>query len=618
MQKWRPLSGLRILKKRKTKNTMESQPSTEASPGNPEECNESHTKQFQERPRICLIDLDKDCADSLKSNGFNCYAGTLGPLVDVPNSSERSAHQCLPNCDFPPNLHEYDIVVLDLQTRNKVPYIPEEHARTETKGHKQFAFVSSFPETVFDPRPLSASILESRLGPLLDKESIFIVFAAANEDVDYYPLAITARGPDRYDKQTHSLYDFYSDLPPWRNVMGKDTDVVSPEGTEITSLLQRHNPEAIYSIAFEHPTHWKEHEEVKKDNFFPLMVTSPDQIVSFFHLHKKNGAFFFPQIKRKAQFLLDFFQKVLPGLFPTVFPYSTEFAWLKEPSYALPNEAVLLQEKRNIQNDFNNRLKDIDDRIEANRKKHSYLHDLLTLSGAPLVKTIEKYFRWLGFENVLNVDETEPDLQEEDLRVETEKGLLVVEVKGLGGTSTDSECSQISKVKYRRSKQRGAFNVFALYIVNHQRFLPPQHRVDPPFNDTQIQDARNDERGLLTTYDLFKLYFNVAVGLISKEDSRDALFDTGLVQFRPSGATIIPGPYEIHHNGYVVVFQADVLIVRTGTSVVLNDAGRWRSAKVLEIQADGNSVEADNSGQVGIKLSERVFKGTDLWLRCET
>jgi len=192
--------------------------------------------------------------------------------------------------------------------------------------------------------------------------------------------------------------------------------------------------------------------------------------------------------------------------------------------------------------------------------------------------------------------------------------LLVIEVKGIGGTSTDSECSQISKIKYRRSKERGAFDVFALYMVNHQRFLPPETRTNPPFNATQIADAENDERGLVTTYDLFNLYFNVIAGHISKDHARDALYETGLVRFRPSRATTIPSLLEIHPGGHVVVFNAEGIDVEVGNSIILDHAGRYISAHVLEIQVDGTSVERAHTGEIGIKLSERVHKDTTLWL----
>ena len=49
-------------------------------------------------------------------------------------------------------------------------------------------------------------------------------------------------------------------------------------------------------------------------------------------------------------------------------------------------------------------------------------------------------------------------------------------------------------------------------------------------------------------------------------------------------------------------------------SVVLDNGGRYRSAEVLEVQVDGIPVECASTGEIGVKLSERVSEGTALWL----
>ena len=569
---------------------------------------------FQERPRICLIDVEDKCVEVLKGHGFNCYSGTFGSQVRVPNTLESPAHQCLLNFDLPSNLHEYDVVVVDLQNPKRVEYVQADHQHSETKGTEQIAFRSMFPETIFDPRPVAARLLDSWLRPLMNRDSILVVFAARQETVKYQLIAVTLRGIDSRNEERHSIYDFYPRLPSCENVTGEDTVVVSTVDSEITSLLKRHNRDAKYEIAFGHPTTWKDGASVKVANFIPLMRAGEDQFVAFAHIREKNLAFFFPHIKDKRAFLSDLFQRVLPGICPAVFPFSTQFVWLKDQTYRLPNEPELLQVKDQLQEEYDKKLKAVNDKIEANRKEHQFLHDLLTESGQGLVKTVEKYLTWMGFDNVVNVDETSPTLQEEDLRVKTESGLLVVEVKGIAGTSTDAECAQVSKIKYRRSEERGSFDVFGLYLVNHQRFMPPEQRMNPPFNDVQIRDAKNDKRGLLTTYDLFKLYFNVTGGYVSKEDARSSLLQTGLVTFRPSSAVMVLPPYDIHYNGYVVCFRVDGFEVRRGMSLILSESGLLRSATVLEVQVNKKPVDEVHTGDVGVKLSVPALKTTEIWL----
>ena len=604
-----------MVRKRKDKNSRS--PKQERTTSDQRESSCDSTKPVKERPRICLIDVAEDISAKLRKRGFNCYKGTLGSLVEVNNVSQHSERRCLLNFNFPPNLHEYDIVVVDLQQPTTVPYVEEDHVRTWIKGQKQLALVSSFPETIFDPRALCASILESKLQPFMEKESILVIFAAPDEKIEYHPIEINPSGPKRLGLETHSLYEFYPDLPSCKEIIGKDTKVLVKPGSEIASLLERHNKTASYAITFNHPTHWEKDKNVKNENFIPLIEARPDEIISFACMREKNVTFLFPRIQHKEALLIDLLEKVLPNILPGIFPFSTQFAWLDDSKYQLPNESELVEQKTNLEIEYDTKLKEINGRIDANRQEYGFLHDLLMQSGSGLIKTVERYLGWLGFEDVVNVDDTNPDLQEEDLRVEGDRGMLVIEVKGIGGTSTDSECSQISKVKYRRSKERGVFDVFALYIVNHQRYQPPAARTNPPFNATQIQDAKNDERGLLTTYDLFKLYFNIKNGFIKKEDARESFFQYGLVEFNPSNAIFISKPSEIHHNGYVVVFELEGIEIRIGMSIIINDNDRFRSAQILEIQVEGNSVEKVDTGEIGIKLSDKVNNRVELWLRTD-
>ena len=150
--------------------------------------------------------------------------------------------------------------------------------------------------------------------------------------------------------------------------------------------------------------------------------------------------------------------------------------------------------------------------------------------------------------------------------------------------------------------------------MNHECHKPPEERENPPFNRIQIEDAENDERGLLSTYDLFKLYFNIEGGFISKKDARSALFKYGLVKFDPSNSQFVAKPAEIHHGGFVVIFELKGVVLAMGMSVIVVDNGRCRWAEIIEIQVDGQSVEVVKVGEIGVKLSERVNKDTELWL----
>jgi hypothetical protein len=190
---------------------------------------------------------------------------------------------------------------------------------------------------------------------------------------------------------------------------------------------------------------------------------------------------------------------------------------------------------------------------------------------------------------------------------------LVIEVKGLAGTSTDSDCSQVSKIKYRRARERQRFDVFALYIVNHERFKPPEARRNPPFSREQITDADNDERGLLTTYQLFQLYFDIEEGLVTKEDAREALKRFGLVEFDPSASELLGVPAELHYGDKVAILELKGISLRIGDALVLRSGGRLLKVIVVGLQVQSKDVEIAAEGEVGVKVDQKIPKGAQVW-----
>jgi len=513
---------------------------------------------------------------------------------------------------MPPNLQEYDIVVVDLKDREPIEYDISQHEPQDSRRTTQTFLLCEFPQTVLDPRPLAGYILSSTLKQIQGKESIIIVFATRRDAVSYNPLELTARGYVHQDSLTCDNYSFLPSPPTTDNKTGLETTVVR-KSAELADFLQEHHQGFRYEIVFRHPTDWEGGQLVKDPHFFPLVVNSADEIVSYAEIAGSSTLFVFPQLKDKTPFLLEFFQRRLPAITPRLFPFSTQFAWLDDDEYQLPNEAKLLAEKRSLEQEHAEKIAAKEREIEENHQEYQFLHDLLTETGEKLVRTVEEYFDWLGFEDVVNCDEAYPGRNEEDLQVSLEEGLLVVEVKGIGGTSKDSECSQISKIKYRRARERGTFDVCALYIVNHQRYPPPENRSNPPFTDQQIKDAKSDERGLLTTYDLFRLYFAVDSGFVTREDARKSLLDFGLVAFRPSSSVPIGKPLEIHYNGTVGVFLLQDVRVCLNEELLVYEAGRYRKVKVVSLRDQDREVTEVFEGEIGIKLSDKITKESELW-----
>lgn len=575
--------------------------------------------QIKEKPKVCAIDLDPEIIDALEDKGLQCFSGTLGSQVKVPNSSIANTHPCLLKFDFPPNLHEYDIVIVDLQDRDPIEYDESEHRHSSLKGSEQTILLSSYPETIFDPRPVSASILKEELNELFKKETLIIVFSAPEEVLQYHFASLTRHSYKEHEPVEYSLYGFLPCVEEVRNKNGRNIVISSDiKRQELRNIFSRYSNNFIYHAVFGHPTELLQDKRtfVPRDGFIPLLLNAEHEIVGFIDISHPSVFFVIPQIiQAKKEFLIELFDEVLPGMFPKIFPNHEQFSWVNSEKYLLPNQAIILAKKEKIDYEYKKALEQIEDDIQQNQVKYQFLHDLLIETGDSLVKSVEQFFSWLGFAKILNMDETNPEIKEEDIQIPLDKGLLVVEIKGIGGTSKDSECSQINKIKYRRARERNSFDVFALYLVNHQRYLPPHERKNPPFTEQQIADAQSEERGLLTTYELFKLYFNIEEGFVTKEDARAALLQYGLVQFKPSNAHLIGIPLEIHHKGTVVILEIDNIFLYKGATIVVCNNGACSNAEILEIKEDDKTVESASNGQIGVKLSRSVLKTSELWLQ---
>ncbi|WP_196893886.1 hypothetical protein [Aureivirga marina] len=566
-----------------------------------------------ERPRICCIDTDKKIISNLENKGYNISIGSLGSKIKVPNSSRRINHLLLLNHDFPANLHELDIFIIDLDNFDTIDYYQEDHIREMHTGKSSSSLLSSFPETLFDPRPIAASVLKNEFYKISNRKHLVIAFSSPEYYVDYEPIEITEGRSQRQNIRSHNIYSFRNYIPYKEKKYGKEISICKSID-ELQNLLEKYKTNLFYNQTFEHPESRNDGKYEKNKNFIPLIKNINGDIVSYLEVNKFNNLIILPQIEDKTNFLTEFLSKIAPSIFPDLFPYSTTFNWKKQEEYWLPNFSKLIKNKKAIEKEFQDKLEKNELDIISNNQKFSFLHDLVTETGDELVKSVIKLLNWLEFKNVVDFDSTNSSkVLEEDIQVNIPEGLLIIECKGIGGTSKDTDCNQISKIKHRRCKQRNAFDVFALYLVNHQRYLPPMMRQNPPFTEHQIQDAINDERGLLTTWQLFQLYELVQSEIISKEEARKAFKNYGLIEFKPQKLTYIDEPLELFNNGNICIINIKDCFLKIDEEIIVEKNGKYVKTKILDIQLDGKSVKSAKEGEIGLKLSNPIKQKSKLW-----
>ena len=574
--------------------------------------NMSDKNKMIKRPQILTLNLTDKSNSILVDNNYNLYQGSLGKLVDTKNKKYEFKYHLL-NYDFPANSHEYDVVIIDFSNEEVIDYRRADNHRSESKSEDDTYLLSKYPQTIFDPRGLSAQVFVKEIKEILKKDCLIIVFQNKSVDTKYKLVKENGGSPISRGNQKANFYDFIPNFYLSKNKSGKETEVISRDG-ELTSFLKKFNIDFTYENTFYHPT-LLAGSDVPDPNFHPLILNLNEEIISYAYFTNKSGILVLPVLKDNSDFLLGFLETIAPSLKPNLFPYSSENKWTESIDYALPNHLRLIDERKKIETEFKKSLEQKDKEIKSNNNQFSFLHKMLTETGDELVNSVIQFLEWLGFENIIDMDTKNDGLKEEDIQIENDKGLLVIEVKGIGGTSKDSECSQISKIKYRRAKERNKFDVFALYIVNHQRHIPAKKRKNPPFTEEQIKDSFNDERGLLTTWSLFNLYFDIEKNILTKEESREIIYNYGLLLFSPQNIILLGTIEETFQNGKVFILNLDNIKLKTGDTLYIEKNLKFQKMTILEIRLNNETVMDTNKGEIGIKGNIKVSKNSKVWIK---
>ena len=281
-------------------------------------------------------------------------------------------------------------------------------------------------------------------------------------------------------------------------------------------------------------------------NFIPLLKNENGECVSYLYC-TKNGSLFcvLPQVEDKSSLLKSLFENILFPHYSKVFPDVEAKLWIHKEDYLLPEEKTIRDKIAAKQEEYKIAIAALEKEAEEVGKKNDFLKQLLTGTGDQLVKAVKTYLEWLGFTNVIDKDETlkEDEIKEEDLDLNYNGQLVLLEVKGINGTSTDGECSQINKIVLRRMKQLKTTDVHGVYVVNNQKNVEPLSRQVPPFNDNQISDAVNQDRTMIYTAQLFALFSDIENGFVTKEEARECFLKPGLANFH-SNLTSIGVPYD--------------------------------------------------------------------------
>ncbi len=242
----------------------------------------------------------------------------------------------------------------------------------------------------------------------------------------------------------------------------------------------------------------------------------------------------------------DFILKDILPLLSLKAMESAEFGWLDGEEYTFPvlKDLMLRREDEIKRHDL--ALREIEDMIkEARATEQESFNQLLKAEGADLKKAVVNALRVLGWGRVVDVDEywkkvirnkeediwlVESAAQPVEVGLQREPVVLVL-VRGNRNWATDDECALLQKFKGRRMQEFDNTKMKAVLIGNYFSTQEAKARSNP-FSALQIEEARKDGNGLLTTYSLFKALKAEKEGQARKDSLRTQMAEkTGLIEF---------------------------------------------------------------------------------------
>ena len=357
---------------------------------------------------------------------------------------------------------------------------------------------------------------------------------------------------------------------------------------------------------------------VADPNFRPLLKNKDGEIVSYFGYSMHSGyELVIPVCEKKDELVERLLTSVLPEILPDYFPESKDFEWIKEQEFLCKEILNIEHEQILIKKEYESRIKELNQRRNDINEKYKFLNELLIETGDKLVQAVCKYFRWLGFSNVEAIDGNE-DILREDIHIIEKDKLYIIEVKGIGGTSSDAECSQVAKHRRKREKENRDKEIVPIYIVNHQRYMRPSLRQNPPFSVDQIEYAENDERGLLTTWQLYKQFKLIENSIFTKEETRDSLDKSGLLSLIPKNLISLGTYIEYYKKPKAGILVLNNVQIKVGYEIYAQKEERWIRTKINSIHLKDKNVEYADNGEVGIATDIELEKGFEIFIKNES
>jgi hypothetical protein len=547
-----------------------------------------------EKPKILLLDLPEETLTLVQSAGFNAASGSFGtPYTVKPNNNYIPV---IPNDNLPEDYTEKEVIIIDLTVPEKRTVYP---SGIGIAGNENYWWMQCKQDTI-DPRLVQMKKVKNNFDRILNHGGFFVIFAQPHFFQSFHQ--VRGSSIDVNPSLTLNNWNFLSILSHFsvNEDSGKEIYLLDSD-SEICHFFGKNIKDAYCTFTLSAST----------SPFFtwtPILKNKFDQYVGGLMETKdsKGHILILPQMSNKPESVLALLKEILPVISPNLFPYAESINWIKSDDYELDPVIELKAQKIEIQKKAQEEIEKLDKSIEDERNKFSFLYDILTTTGRELVVNIKRCLEFIGFEKVKDVDEKIQNgdvdtSKQEDLQICDKSPALLVEVKGLTGVPQEADIMQVLKYVIRRMKEWNLTDVHGIFIVNHQRNLPPLDRGNA-FTPQQEKDAKDNDVTILTSWDLFLLIKGAMKWGWNHKIIRGLFYNKGRISHIPSIYKPLGKVFHYWDKEDVVGVEIAENELHKGQRIGYITPTGYLEEKVTSLQIDNEDVEKAPPGQkVGIK-----------------
>lgn len=577
---------------------------------NYEKFNNNHEVKFN-NPKILLVDLDNTINEELVAKGFNVQSGTFGsPYIT------KSGQRCQLNGHLP-YLSEKDLVIVKQETKKirLEDYMLSEE-NYELREANKTILVTPRGQNYFDGRPLFSFGNYYNFERIIEKGKIIVVFADESYMEQYTKMEL--RNGDYYDEKQMNVssYQWVPTRISINNGSGREFTINKKSGIKemAEAIIKGCENEISYKCTFN---------IINDNDTVVLLENNFEEAIGYIQKNGEGFLIVLPSFKDYLKPIQNLIHEVLPQLKPNLFPDFVKNIWVDDDEYVFPEVKKLKLEKEILLKEYDSKFKEIEEKINKSKENNKFLTNIIISEGHSefLVKNIQETLEYIGYKDVIDVDNIVTGNKQEDLRILDNKRFTSIEIKGHKGMATEDDTQAILKYISRNMRAEGRTDIHGILIVNHQRMLPPLERNTTGFSSQQIEDAHRDMYTLVTTWELYQAVRLLQENIITFEDIDKSLHTPGLFNAIPLTYKFlgdIQKIYSKNKENNIACFYLVADAIRKGDKLLIKDGNNYFEEIVGEMQIESRNVEyAEKGAKLAIVISKIISKNAKVYVKTQ-